>query len=94
MGIQPRPSLYAAFGNKEQLFHKRCRAALPNRAHVVLDRGPGGKQTARAVVEAILLTVASGCSATPRPARGCLVVSRAPRARPGGGDGAPVSWPD
>ena len=73
MGIN-RPSLYAAFGNKEQLFHK------------ALDRYQTGpmsfvtealrKPTARAVVEAIL----SGFVRMQRDrdkARGCLVVSGA-----------------
>ena len=73
MGIN-RPSLYAAFGNKEQLFHK------------ALDRyqtGPQsfvtqalGKPTARAVVEAVF----SGFIRMQRDrdtARGCLIVSGA-----------------
>jgi AcrR family transcriptional regulator len=73
MGIN-RPSLYAAFGNKEQLFHK------------ALDRYQAGpmsflseamrKPTARAVVEAIF----SGFVRMQRDrhkARGCLVVSGA-----------------
>jgi AcrR family transcriptional regulator len=73
MGIN-RPSLYAAFGNKEQLFHK------------ALDRYQTGpmsfmaealrKPTARAVVEAIF----SGFVRMQRErdkARGCLVVSGA-----------------
>src|SRR5215831_2183709 len=73
MGIN-RPSLYAAFGNKEQLFRR------------ALDRyqtGPQsfltealGKPTARAVVEAIL----SGFVGMQRDrdrARGCLIVSGA-----------------
>jgi AcrR family transcriptional regulator len=73
MGIN-RPSLYAAFGNKEQVFHK------------ALDRyrtGPMSylaealrKSTARAVVDAIY----SGFVRMQRDrdrARGCLVVSEA-----------------
>ena len=73
MGIN-RPSLYAAFGNKEQLFHK------------ALDRYQTGpmafltealrKPTARAVVESIFL----GFVRMQRDrdnARGCLVVSGA-----------------
>jgi AcrR family transcriptional regulator len=73
MGIN-RPSLYAAFGNKEQLFHK------------ALDRYQSGpmsflsealrKPTARDVVEAIF----SGFVRMQRDretARGCLVVSGA-----------------
>src|ERR1700688_4602574 len=73
MGIN-RPSLYAAFGNKEQLFRK------------ALDRYQTGpmsflteallKPTARAVVEAIF----SGFVRMPLDrdkARGCLIVSGA-----------------
>jgi AcrR family transcriptional regulator len=70
MGIN-RPSLYAAFGNKEQLFRK------------ALDRYQTGpmsfltealrKPTARAVVEAIF----SGFVRMQRDTRGCLVVSGA-----------------
>ncbi|WP_422929649.1 TetR/AcrR family transcriptional regulator [Singulisphaera sp. PoT] len=71
MGIN-KPSLYAAFGNKEQLFHK------------TLDRyrdGPQaflfeafGKPTAREVVEAIF----SGFIRMQRGgSRGCLVISGA-----------------
>jgi AcrR family transcriptional regulator len=73
MGIN-RPSLYAAFGNKEQLFRK------------ALDRYQTGpmsflnealrKPTARAAVEAIFsgfVRMQRGCD----KARGCLVVSGA-----------------
>ena len=38
MGIN-RPSLYAAFGNKEELFHKALHRYQTG-AHVVPDRGP------------------------------------------------------
>jgi AcrR family transcriptional regulator len=70
MGIN-RPSLYAAFGNKEMLFHK------------VMDRyteGPAAyvrealeEPTARRVAER-LLTGAVELFADPRNPRGCLVV--------------------
>ena len=89
MGIN-RPSLYAAFGNKEQLFRK------------ALDRYQTGpmsfltealrKPTARAVVEAIF----SGFVRMQRDrdkARGCLIVSGALACRRGGGDRAPGVGP-
>src|SRR5881397_2597277 len=70
MGIN-RPSLYAAFGNKEALFRK------------VLDRyfaGPAAyvrealqEPTARAVVERLLLGAAESHS-DPRHPQGCLAV--------------------
>src|SRR5579872_4792689 len=71
MGIN-RPSLYAAFGNKEQLFHK------------ALDRYQTGPQsfvnealkkpTARAVAEAIFAGFAR-MQRDRTSARGCLIVS-------------------
>lgn len=70
MGIN-RPSLYAAFGNKESLFQK------------VLDRYAGGpacfvrealeEPTARAVAER-LLRKAGEAQSDPRTPRGCLLV--------------------
>ena len=73
MGIN-RPSLYAAFGNKEQLFRK------------ALDRyaqGPGAyvcaalaEPTARAVAEHLLLGSAD-MQTSPRRPRGCLMVNGA-----------------
>jgi AcrR family transcriptional regulator len=73
MGIN-RPSLYAAFGNKESLFRK------------VLDRyadGPGAhiraaleEPTARAVVER-LLSASIDLLTNPRNPRGCLAVQAA-----------------
>src|SRR5271156_3918908 len=70
MGIN-RPSLYAAFGDKEALFRK------------VLDRyeeGPAAyvyealkERTARAVAESLLRRAAKG-SIDPRNPRGCLMV--------------------
>jgi AcrR family transcriptional regulator len=74
MGIS-RPSLYAAFGNKEELF----RRALDRYA----DRGPGAvhrealaEPTARAVVERLLRGVAETLT-DPNNPRGCLAVQGA-----------------
>jgi AcrR family transcriptional regulator len=74
MGIS-RPSLYAAFGNKEDLF----RQALDRYA----ETGPGALQrealhepTARAVVERLLRSVAEGLT-DPRNPPGCLAVQGA-----------------
>jgi AcrR family transcriptional regulator len=73
MGIN-RPSLYAAFGNKEELFRKvldRYRTGPMSFVAAALD-----KPTARAAAEAIL----SGfirLQSDPERARGCLVVSGA-----------------
>lgn len=73
MGVN-RPSLYAAFGNKEALFRK------------VLDRyaeGPAAfalealsEPTARRVVERLLQSAADA-QTDPRKARGCLMVQSA-----------------
>lgn len=74
MGIS-RPSLYAAFGNKEELF----RRALDR----YLETGPGAVQrealnepTARAVVER-MLRGAAVCLTDPDNPRGCLAVQGA-----------------
>lgn len=74
MGIS-RPSLYAAFGNKEDLF----RRALDRYA----ESGPGACQreamaepTARAVVERLLYGTAKGLT-DPKNPRGCLAVQGA-----------------
>ncbi|MGD9804943.1 MAG: TetR/AcrR family transcriptional regulator [Hyphomicrobiaceae bacterium] len=74
MGIN-RPSLYAAFGNKETLF----RLALDRYA----EKGPGAVQrqalqepTARRVVEMLLRTAAEGLTDPCHPA-GCLAVQGA-----------------
>lgn len=74
MGIS-RPSLYAAFGNKEELF----RRALDRYA----DRGPGAvhrealsEPTARAVVERLLRGAAETLT-DPNNPRGCLAVQGA-----------------
>lgn len=74
MGIS-RPSLYAAFGNKEELF----RRALDR----YTDHGPGRavrealtEPTARAVVERLLRSVALALTVPGQP-RGCLSVQGA-----------------
>jgi len=74
MGIN-RPSLYAAFGNKEELF----RRALDRYA----EKGPGaatreslGEPTAREVAERLLRSVAI-CLTDPSNPRGCLAVQGA-----------------
>src|SRR5271163_5132579 len=73
MGIN-RPSLYAAFGNKEQLFRKALDRYQTGPMSFLTDAL--GKPTARSVVEAIF----SGFIRMQRhrdKARGCLVVSGA-----------------
>jgi len=69
-----RPSLYAAFGNKEELFRK----ALNRYA-----KGPGGKicealaePDARKAIEGLLLTSAD-CLTDPRTPSGCMAVQSA-----------------
>jgi AcrR family transcriptional regulator len=73
MGIN-RPSLYAAFGNKEALFRKAVER---------YERGPAGyapkalkKPTAREVVEALLEGIVALLT-KPRNPRGCLMVQGA-----------------
>jgi AcrR family transcriptional regulator len=73
MGIN-RPSLYAAFGNKETLFRKAVER---------YERGPAGytykaisKPTARAVVEALLAGIVALLT-TPKNPGGCLMVQGA-----------------
>jgi len=73
MGIN-RPSLYAAFGNKEALFRK---------ALARYDRGPAGytykalkQQTARGVVEALLKGIVTLLTKPDHPG-GCLMVQGA-----------------
>jgi len=73
MGIN-RPSLYAAFGNKEELFRKALdRYADGPAAHVSesLD-----EPTARGVVERLLRSIADALG-DPRKPRGCLMVQGA-----------------
>jgi AcrR family transcriptional regulator len=70
MGIN-RPSLYAAFGSKEQLFQRafaRYHEAQVARARAALDR-----PTAYAAVEAFLRSSADGLTAADHPA-GCLSI--------------------
>ena len=88
MGIN-RPSLYAAFGNKEQLFRKALHRYQTGPMSFLTEAMR--KPTARAVVEAIF----TGFVRMQRDrdkARGCLVVSGAlacgEEARPCAG-----SWP-
>ena len=73
MGIN-RPSLYAAYGNKESLFRK----ALDRYADAATGfvRCALGEPTARGAVERLLCQVAGG-SACPDDPRGCLMVSAA-----------------
>ena len=73
MGIN-RPSLYAAFGNKEALFRKAVKR---------YDRGPAGytykaikKPTAREVVESLLEGIVALLT-NPRNPGGCLMVQGA-----------------
>ena len=85
MGIN-RPSLYAAFGNKEQLFHKALDRYQTGPMSFVAEAL--SKPTARAVVE----TIFSGFVKMQRDrdkARGCLVVSGALACGAGSGDSAP-----
>jgi AcrR family transcriptional regulator len=73
MGIN-RPSLYAAFGNKETLFHKTLdRYAKGRAAHV---REALERPTARAVAEH-LLHRAADLLTDPRHPTGCLMVQGA-----------------
>ncbi len=70
MGIN-RPSLYAAFGNKEQLFQRafaRYHETQVARARAALDQ-----PTAYAAVEAFLRASADGLTADDHPA-GCLSI--------------------
>jgi len=70
MGIN-RPSLYAAFGDKETLF----RRAIDRYATMTLEfmEGPPGKTTSRAYAEG-LLRGAADWHTDPRTPRGCLMV--------------------
>lgn len=81
MGIN-RPSLYAAYGNKEALFRKaldRYAEAAMGSIHCALN-----EPTARGAVERLLCAAAG--AACPDGPRGCLMVSAALA----GGDGAEV----
>jgi AcrR family transcriptional regulator len=73
MGIN-RPSLYAAFGNKEALFRKALdRYAAVSAGHI---REALNEPTARAVVERLLLGTAELLT-NPRNPPGCLMVQGA-----------------
>jgi AcrR family transcriptional regulator len=73
MGIN-RPSLYAAFGNKEELFRKALdRYAEGPAAHVSEALA---EPTARGVAERLLGSIADSLS-NPRNPRGCLMVQGA-----------------
>ncbi len=70
MGIN-RPSLYAAYGNKEALFRKALDRYIEGSAdflHRSMDQ-----PTSRAVVEHLLLSSADGMTCPDNP-RGCLTV--------------------
>jgi AcrR family transcriptional regulator len=73
MGIN-RPSLYAAFGNKEQLFRKAVERYLEGPANYV--REALAQPTARKVVEHLLFNGIDVSAGSGRP-RGCLVVQGA-----------------
>ena len=73
MGIN-RPSLYAAFGNKEQLFHKALDRYQTGAQSFVAEAL--GKPTARAVAEAIFSGFAR-MQRDRRGSRGCMIVSGA-----------------
>ena len=73
MGIN-RPSLYAAFGNKEQLFRKALDRYKTG--HMAFLTKALRKPTARAVVEAIFSGFVR-MQGDRDKARGCLVVSGA-----------------
>ncbi|MCZ7648064.1 MAG: TetR/AcrR family transcriptional regulator [Planctomycetota bacterium] len=73
MGIN-RPSLYAAFGNKEELFRKVLERYVDGPAHYV--REAYAAPTAREVAQRLLFGAAELLTAPGRP-RGCLVVQGA-----------------
>ena len=70
MGIN-RPSLYAAYGNKEALFRKALDRYMEGAA--VILRESMEQATARAVVEHLLLSSADGAACPDQP-HGCLTV--------------------
>jgi AcrR family transcriptional regulator len=73
MGIN-RPSLYAAFGNKQELFRKVLDRYLEKHSPFVAEALE--LPTARAVVERLLFGFADSLTAPRRP-RGCLTVQGA-----------------
>jgi AcrR family transcriptional regulator len=70
MGIN-RPSLYATFGSKEQLFERAF--ARYHHAQVTIARAALDRPTAHAAIEAFLRTSADGLTAETHPA-GCLSI--------------------
>ncbi len=70
MGIN-RPSLYAAYGNKEALFRKALDRYIENSASFL--RRSMEQPTSRAVVEHLLLSSADGVTCPDNP-HGCLTV--------------------
>lgn len=79
MGVS-RPSLYAAFGDKESLFRKaldRYESGFAERSSAAL-----AEPTARAVAGHVLATVVEGLGDPDRP-RGCLIVQAALTCGPG-----------
>jgi len=73
LGIN-RPSLYAAFGNKESLFRKALDKYVER--HLVLYHQAFSLPTARAAVEHLLLGLADA-QTLPRGPRGCITVQGA-----------------
>jgi AcrR family transcriptional regulator len=73
MGIN-RPSLYAAFGNKEQLFRRVLDRYESRATHVCRALS---EPTARAVAEKLLLGAAEAQTSGKRGPRGCLMVQGA-----------------
>ncbi len=70
MGIN-RPSLYAAYGNKEALFRKALDRYMEGAAEIL--RESMEKPTARGAVEHLLLSSADGATCPDNP-HGCLTV--------------------
>ena len=69
MGIN-RPSMYAAYGNKEQLFSKALAKYMASQVAYVADAL--GKSTAREVVESFLTKSAEFLTDETKP-RGCMI---------------------
>jgi AcrR family transcriptional regulator len=74
MGIN-RPSMYAAFGNKEALFRKAVDRYVA-RAGDMFSAALAAP-TAREAVERLWKSAVGGCSATGKSPRGCLLVQGA-----------------
>ena len=80
MGISNAPSLYNAFGNKEQLFRKVLDRYADGPARYI--REAFSEPTARAAVEALLHGAADATTEPGRP-RGCITVQGALACSPG-----------